>query len=339
MSGNLNPNLFRLSLPEWLKEQVSSGVHKSVFWIDEKEKVFHVPWKHASRNGWEDGDVSLFKAWAIYTNRYREGIDKPKPALWKTNFRCAINSHNHIFFVKDQGERRGDTAHRIMKIVDQQENCKPQESSAWEAVKKRVRMTYPSAGEPTRKRSKTGAKETECENCKNNNSDDCPVCHMNNNNNLNLPVTEGHRFEYESGGSSTVSTDGTNTSTNVAIRKPNLQDLCMALKSMDDPGIPTTQQQQQQQQYHQQQRPPWNSNIKREEYEDQSCYPSPTVKQEREINEMHFPIRSAQTPVIVSNMSHFAAKQRTGNDDSSDSPSDEDDDLITPRIQGSYYQK
>ena len=64
---NSSPNLFRLSLPEWLREQVDSGEHKGVYWIDKTEKIFHVPWKHASRNGWEDGDVSLFKAWAIYT--------------------------------------------------------------------------------------------------------------------------------------------------------------------------------------------------------------------------------------------------------------------------------
>ena len=105
LTANSSPNLFRLSLPEWLKEQVDSGKHKGVYWIDRKEKIFHVPWKHASRNGWEDGDVSLFKAWAIYTNRYREGVDKARPALWKTNFRCAINSHNSIAFLKDQGQR------------------------------------------------------------------------------------------------------------------------------------------------------------------------------------------------------------------------------------------
>ena len=154
MSANLNPNLFRLSLPEWLKEQVESGKHKGVFWINEEERIFHVPWKHASRNGWEDGDVSLFKAWAIYTNRYREGVDKPKPALWKTNFRCAINSHNYIAFVKDQGQRKGDKAHRIMKLIEQPkekgkvvDNCNHVES-----LRKRVRITYPSSSEQSRKR-------------------------------------------------------------------------------------------------------------------------------------------------------------------------------------------
>lgn len=152
MSVNSSPNLFRLSLPEWLKEQVDSGKHKGVYWIDKKDKIFHVPWKHASRNGWEDGDVSLFKAWAIYTNRYREGVDKARPALWKTNFRCAINSHNSIAFLKDQGQRKGDKAHRIMKLIEPpkkgREPLNGNEHVEQEPPRKLVRLTYPNFGPP-----------------------------------------------------------------------------------------------------------------------------------------------------------------------------------------------
>lgn len=150
---NSSPNLFRLSLPEWLREQVDSGEHKGVYWIDKTEKIFHVPWKHASRNGWEDGDVSLFKAWAIYTNRYREGVDKARPALWKTNFRCAINSHNSIAFLKNQGQRKGDKAHRIMQLVDPPKKGRRPLSSSdspteIETPRKLVRLTYPNFGPP-----------------------------------------------------------------------------------------------------------------------------------------------------------------------------------------------
>jgi len=148
MAANTNPNLFRLSLPEWLKEQIDVGIHKGVYWINETEKIFHVPWKHASRNGWEDNDVSLFKSWAIYTNRYRDGIDIAKPALWKTNFRCAINSHNSIVFLKDQGQRKGDTAHRIMQLLDTPKKPRrmlhSNQDSQNEPPKKLVRLTFPS---------------------------------------------------------------------------------------------------------------------------------------------------------------------------------------------------
>ena len=107
---------YRLGLPEWLHEQVDSGLHKDVFWIDEKEQIFQIPWKHASMNCWENKDASLFKAWAIYTNRYREGVDEPKHKQWKSNFRCAINSHNRVFFLKDQDQDKV-ASRRVIRIV------------------------------------------------------------------------------------------------------------------------------------------------------------------------------------------------------------------------------
>lgn len=244
-ANNQNPNLFRLSLPEWLKEQVGSGIHKGVFWIDEEEKIFHVPWKHASRNGWEDGDVSLFKAWAIYTNRYREGIDKPKPALWKTNFRCAINSHNYITFVKDQGQRRGDQAHRIMKIIEQT-NCKPQleeTSKTFEPLRKRVRVTYPSSSDQSRKRTvhftKSRSKIDPCDYCRNENSESCANCSFKLNNDNNFFHSNGG-FIRENGTSGNVlRKKETLIKPKLAGRKPNLQDLYFVGKALqfDDTGI------------------------------------------------------------------------------------------------------
>lgn len=108
----------RLGLPEWLTEQVDSGKHQGVIWVDYEQRIFKVPWKHASRNGWESKDVSLFKAWAIYTGRFREGVDAPRPALWKTNFRCAVNSHSSLKFLPEHSHKTGDKAHRVIKIVD-----------------------------------------------------------------------------------------------------------------------------------------------------------------------------------------------------------------------------
>ena len=113
---------YRLGLPEWLTQEIDSGQHKGVKWLDKDQRIFQVPWKHASRNGWVDQDVSLFKSWALYTNRYREGIDTPRPSLWKTNFRCAINSHNSIVFLPGYGQKTGDKAHRVIKIVKTPKN-------------------------------------------------------------------------------------------------------------------------------------------------------------------------------------------------------------------------
>jgi len=270
MTANLNPNLFRLSLPEWLKEQVESGKHKGVFWINEEEKIFHVPWKHASRNGWEDGDVSLFKAWAIYTNRYREGIDKPKPALWKTNFRCAINSHNYITFMKDQGQRKGDKAHRIMKLIEQPkdksksiDNCTSNSNNV-EPHRKRVRITYPSSGEQSRKRvrstySNTMVKGTGkadlCEYCKSESlgdSDCCGDCstidqfkvaanatNVGNSDHEYL-TSPNDQFFFEKYSPHSNNSDTFKSKYEIKTKKPNLEDLYFvgkALQSIDDSSI------------------------------------------------------------------------------------------------------
>ena len=266
MSANLNPNLFRLSLPEWLKEQVESGNHKGVFWIDEEEKIFHVPWKHASRNGWEDGDVSLFKAWAIYTNRYREGIDQPRPALWKTNFRCAINSHNYISFMKDQGQRKGDKAHRIMKLMGQpNKDCKSKPVDSCnnvEPLRKRVRITYPSSSDQSRKRlratytnpmSKTNGKIDFCDYCRNEklaNSESCGNCNsikrfkigsatMSRNSDHEY-LTNSNRHFFMENKDCNISNNSETLKPKIEIKKPNLQDLYFvgkALQSIDDPSI------------------------------------------------------------------------------------------------------
>lgn len=258
MSANLNPNLFRLSLPEWLKEQVESGQHKGVFWINEEEKMFHVPWKHASRNGWEDGDVSLFKAWAIYTNRYREGIDKPKPALWKTNFRCAINSHNYITFMKDQGERKGDKAHRIMKLIEQpKDRSKPVENCniSVEPHRKRVRITYPNNDQSKKRaRHEESSRVESCDFCKNeDNSNSCSNCSAVNYLKMSENVTpiKNNDHEYLTNpkehienqiNSSLSNTTKAYSKANYDYRskKPNLQDLYFvgkALQSIDDSQI------------------------------------------------------------------------------------------------------
>jgi len=256
MNSNQNPNLFRLSLPEWLKEQIESEQHKGVFWIDEKEKIFHVPWKHASRNGWEDDDVSLFKAWAIYTNRYREGIDKPRPALWKTNFRCAINSHNYIDFMADRGERKGDEAHRIMKLIEQpkDKNKVADTCTDLEPMRKRVRVTYPSSSDQCRKKTrstyansmtKTSGKIhiCSCRNEKGIHFERCISCKMLAEYNTNTTISRNNDHEYLTNSNGQLFMDNKsnieNANTKFENKKPNLQDLYIygkALQSIDDPS-------------------------------------------------------------------------------------------------------
>lgn len=64
----------RLGLRAWLEQQIDSGNYKGVEWLDRAKGQFIVPWKHASRHGWHSEDAALFKAWAVYTRRFQEGM-------------------------------------------------------------------------------------------------------------------------------------------------------------------------------------------------------------------------------------------------------------------------
>ncbi|XP_067274865.1 interferon regulatory factor 4 isoform X2 [Pseudorasbora parva] len=79
-------------LRQWLIEQVDSGKYPGLVWEDRERSSFRIPWKHAGKQDYNrDEDAALFKAWALFKGKYREGIDKPDPPTWKTRLRCALN--------------------------------------------------------------------------------------------------------------------------------------------------------------------------------------------------------------------------------------------------------
>ncbi|XP_043074663.1 interferon regulatory factor 4 [Puntigrus tetrazona] len=79
-------------LRQWLIEQVDTGKYPGLVWEDGERSVFRIPWKHAGKQDYNrDEDAALFKAWALFKGKYREGIDKPDPPTWKTRLRCALN--------------------------------------------------------------------------------------------------------------------------------------------------------------------------------------------------------------------------------------------------------
>ncbi|XP_026543366.1 interferon regulatory factor 1 isoform X1 [Notechis scutatus] len=109
----------RMRMRPWLEQQINSDKIPGLCWLNKKDKIFQIPWKHAAKHGWElEKDACLFKNWAVHTGRYKEGDVEPDPKTWKANFRCAMNSLPDIQEVKDQSISKGPSAVRVYKMLN-----------------------------------------------------------------------------------------------------------------------------------------------------------------------------------------------------------------------------
>lgn len=93
--GGLSPGNheyeYRDRLRTWLVKMIDSGEVPGLKWLNDEKTVFRMPWKHAGRQDYNLEDSKIFMEWAKHSGRYREGIDKPEPIVWKTRLRCALN--------------------------------------------------------------------------------------------------------------------------------------------------------------------------------------------------------------------------------------------------------
>ncbi|KAM9330731.1 interferon regulatory factor 9 [Gastrophryne carolinensis] len=108
-------------LKPWLVEQIESGKYHGLVWDDDLKMCFRIPWKHAGKQDFRhDEDAAIFKAWAEYKNKYKNG-DKADPAVWKTRFRCALNKSPEFHEVPERSQLDVSEPYKVYRIVPLQE--------------------------------------------------------------------------------------------------------------------------------------------------------------------------------------------------------------------------
>ena len=57
------------------------------------------------------------QAWAKHSGRYREGIDKPEPIVWKTRLRCALNKMPDIKELPNKSRLDISEPYRVYQLL------------------------------------------------------------------------------------------------------------------------------------------------------------------------------------------------------------------------------
>ncbi|KAK3579481.1 hypothetical protein CHS0354_028298 [Potamilus streckersoni] len=110
--------LERQRMRPWLIELLDKDTMSQLSWLNKREKMFRITWRHAARQGWDMAkDACLFEKWARHTGKFYDG-DKPDAKRWKANFRCALNSLPDVVEEKSKGMRKGQNAFKVYRFLD-----------------------------------------------------------------------------------------------------------------------------------------------------------------------------------------------------------------------------
>ncbi|XP_070688055.1 interferon regulatory factor 4-like [Pempheris klunzingeri] len=132
-------------LRQWLIEQVDCGKYPGLVWENDEKSIFRIPWKHAGKQDYNrDEDAALFKAWALFKGKFREGIDKPDPPTWKTRLRCALNKSNDFEELVERSQLDISDPYKVYRIIPEGAKKRPrQEDSPLSPMSYSVHPSYP----------------------------------------------------------------------------------------------------------------------------------------------------------------------------------------------------
>ncbi|EDV28630.1 uncharacterized protein TRIADDRAFT_51740 [Trichoplax adhaerens] len=109
-------------MTDWLKEILEENAVEGIHYVNGSKDTFAIKWVHASNKSYDpDCHGAIFKRWMKKSRK----LDKYKSnySMWKTNFRCAINSLPDVMCLSATDSQFADDdkykGYKIFQFVDE----------------------------------------------------------------------------------------------------------------------------------------------------------------------------------------------------------------------------